>query len=755
MLRVRQFVLGASTLALGLAASAGAHGQTLQGRDQEPAASGEASNPQGVQAGPDAAGPSNSSDIIVTARKREDRLIDVPLSVTAVTSADLAKLNATQFRDYANTVPGLQFTTSGVGQNQISIRGVTTGLSGSTTVGVYVDEVPYGASDSYAGAGGLSLDQSLFDVERIELLRGPQGTLYGASAMGGVLRYITKEPSTTDFSGDAQAGISSTRFGGVGYNGAAAVNLPVVEDKVAIRASGYYSHDGGFIDNIGLNEKDEDRSRTYGGRFDLLLKPIDRLKIRIVGAAQNIARDGMAVADYRFDGTPAYGDLQQRRIVPEPFDQQFRLVSGTIDYDFGSVGLTSISSYQTLGTQQRIDYSGLYVPLLGSFGLPFGSIGVGVDTFTRKFAQEVRLASTGGGPFEWQIGSFYTHEKNSNHQFIFATDVSGAPSTINLFNLQLPTTYEEYAGFANLTYRLTDKLQLTGGIRYAHNDQTTVQIGSGLLIGSLPKSTSRENVTTYLASAKYQFSRNGQVYFRYATGFRPGGPNAVALDPVTGNPLAPPTFASDTLKSYEGGLKAETADKTFAIDVDGYYIDWKNIQIVTARNGLAVIVNASSGAHIYGSDLTLIARPSSDFTITGAFGYIDAHLAAADADLGGRKGERLPDVPHFTGTVSADYVMHNGGYQPRFGATVRFVSDREASFDASPNFPQYDLGDYVSVDLRAGATIGPIDVQAFARNIFDERGQLSANTRLTGFGAPPQIALQQPRTIGLSLSTQF
>ncbi|KRB86535.1 hypothetical protein ASE00_07515 [Sphingomonas sp. Root710] len=697
-----------------------------------------------------------STDIIVTARKQSERLIDVPQSVTAVSGADLVRLNATQFRDFANTLPGLQFTTSGAGQTQVNIRGVTTGTSGSQTVGIYIDDVPYGASTSYAQAGQLALDQGLFDLDHVEVLRGPQGTLYGASALGGVIKYVPNAPDTGEFGGTGQVGISSTRHGGTSYNGSGAVNVPIATDRAAVRVGGYYSRDGGFADNVALGSKNVDRSRVYGARIDLLVKPTDRLSIRLVGTGQNVRREGRGTIDYNFDRRPRYGDLQQNRLVPEAFDQNFRLASGTLSYDFGGAELTSISSYQTVRSVVRLDYSALFVPLLSAAaGIPLRSIGVRLDPKTDKFVQEVRLQSAGKGTFEWLVGGFYTDEDSNSKQLITGTNPNGTPFPLAILDVQLPAKYKELAAFGNLTTNLTDKLSVTGGIRYAHNKQRFAQTGGGLLGAATPARKSDENVTTWLASAQYRFSPDANIYARYATGYRPGGPNAVANNPTTGLPLAQPTFEADRLKNYEVGFKGQTADRKFAIDLAGYRIDWSNIQLVVTRNGLSLISNASGGARIWGSELTITARPTRDITVTGAFGYTDATLTAADADLGARKGERLPDVPKFTAAVTADYALSDVSIKPRFGATVRFVSDRQTSFDASPNSPQYDLGDYVTVDLRAGISVGGFDAQLFARNLFDVRGQLSGDARLSLAGGPVQVAVLQPRTLGVSVSKRF
>jgi len=694
------------------------------------------------------------TDIVVTAQKREERLIDVPQSITAVSSDDLSRLNATQLRDFTTTIPALTVTSSGVGQGQVTLRGVTAGTDVGATVGIYVNDVPYGSSSAFAGGAALALDANLFDLDRVEVLRGPQGTLYGASSMGGVLKYVTRQPNLQLFEGSAQAGLSSTRQGGTNYNAGVAVGAPLAADKVAIRASGFYNHDAGAIDNLALNQRNVDRSRVYGGRLDLLLKPSEDLSIWLAGFIQNIHRDGSAVADYALNGRPVDGELDQRRVAAEPFDSRFRLVSGTVSYDFGNASLTSVTSYQTNRVVFVNDVSAVYVPLLASLGLNFGSVPFDNARSTDKFTQEVRLASTGDHFVEWLVGGFYTHEKSINFQHLLPTTPAGAPSPINLATLSLPSVYREVAGFGNVTLHFTEQLDVSGGVRVSRNNQSYTQNGTGLLVSSVPTTRSKDTVATYLANVRYRFNDRAMLYARFATGYRPGGPNAVARDPLTGAFLAPPTFASDSLNSYEVGFKGETADRTFGIDVAAYHIDWKNMQVPTAVNGLSVIANAES-AKIDGAELTLTARPSRLFTVTGAFAYQNARLAEASPALGGRKGEALPNVPKWSAAINADYVRREDGLRPSAGATLRFVSSRKASFDLNGGFPQFDLRDYVTLDLRAGATLATLDLQLFLRNAFDSRGKLSAVTALSILGGPANVAILQPRTIGISATKHF
>lgn len=692
--------------------------------------------------------PTTLSEVVVTAERREERLIEVPQSVAVLTADELAKIGAVQFRDFANRVPGLTFATAGTGFTQISLRGVTVGLDVAPTVRVYVDEVPYGSSGNTAFTRGerLALDVGLFDMDRIEVLKGPQGTLYGASSMGGVLKYVTRQPNSESFGVDAQTGSSGTSDGGVNYNAAVTVNAPIVTDKAALRASGFYSRDGGYVDNLALGREDVNRSDVYGGRVDLLYTPADRLSIRIGGFLQDVSRDGMATVDYNFVGAPVDGSLDQRRLFDEPFDQQFRLASGTVTYDLSRASLTSVSSYQTVRSQIFYDGSPILAPTLAPFGGPFSAVGFPEELTTNKFIQEVRLASEAGRPLEWLIGGFYTHETSDRTAEFVLRDSAGQPAPNDLFTSLTPSRYTEYAAFGDLTWYLTSKFSMTGGIRYARNRQSVEQNGSGLFITPFPTRRSREDVVTYLANARYAFSDNANAYLRYATGYRPGGPNFVTIDPATGLPSAPPTFESDELQSYEIGFKGESKDRRAGLDVAAYYIDWKDMQVFDLTSAFGGLTNAPA-ASVRGVELAVTVRPTSVFTVTGAFAYQDGHISEAAASLGAAKGERLPNVPHITGALNADYAFGEKRLRPTVGATVRYMDDRSAGFGITT----FRLPNYTTVDLRTGLTFGAVNGQLYVRNLFDERGQLSTYL----ISGVPQTAILQPRNIGVIATIHF
>ena len=692
-------------------------------------------------------------EVVVTAQKREERLLDTPLSVSVVSSEALAQLGATQFRDFADTVPGLSFQTFGAGFTQVTLRGVTTGSDVGQAVAIYVDEVPYGSSTAYAQAGQTALDVGLFDLNRIEVLRGPQGTLYGASSMGGLLKYVTKRPDASNWSSEVQSGVSGTDNGGVNYNVAGSVNMPLVSSTLGLRASAYESHDGGYIDNVVRDKTNVNRSNIYGGRLDFLLTPTDQLSFRITGFLQNISRDGEATGDYAYDGLPLYGRLNQARPFAEPFEQQFRLVSGTVSYEFGPATLTSISSYQNAATQIFYDVSPAFLGLANLYGSdpPYAGVGNPVDISLHKFTQEVRLAGQSNRPLEWLLGGFYTHEDTTNVQALELLKPSGVLAPNNLYNYSGPSTYQEGAAFADLTYHIVPQFDLTGGVRIARDHQSFEQIGGGLFGSSSPTNHSSESVTTWLANARYHFNEHAMAYVRFATGYRPGGPNFLANDPTTGRPIAASTFGADHLKSYESGFKIESSDGHYSADVAGYYIDWTNIQVTAVRDGFAVLTNIPGGAKIKGTELLLNARPIEGFSLSGAFAYQDARISQADTDLGATDGERLPTVPQVTATGSADYLWHVL-HEPSVGATIRYVSNRDAAFSESTSRPEYFLPAYSAVDLRGGLKFGSLTTQLFVRNLFNQDGQISA--LFTQF-ATARVAVVQPRTVGVELTAQF
>lgn len=690
-------------------------------------------------------------EVIVTARKRTERLQDVPQAVTVLSGVELAKSGSMQFRDYASRIPGLGFNTTGAGHTSINLRGLAAAqFEIGSRVAQYLDEVPYGASNPFTFGGRFTLDPALSDVERIEVLRGPQGTLYGASSMGGLIKYVAAPPETDRFGADLRTGVSATQDGGTGYNASVTANAPLSPDRAALRVVGFGTHDAGYVDNLSRDDDDANQADIYGGRVDLLLTPNEQLRVRLTGLVQEIRRDGEATVDYTFAGGRPNGELGQNRGYPESLEQSFNLVSATVEYDLGAAELISISSYQSARSEYTQDYR--YLLSLG--GGAFSALGSQTYSDGDKIAQEVRLSSDPEAQLEWVVGGFYTREDFTGGQVLLSLDLAGQPLANNLYTYTLPSLYQEYAAFGTLTWHLTGKLDVSAGLRYARNSQEKEVIGTGTIGRGLndPLRESDDDVLTYLANARYHFTDQVTGYVRYATGYKAGGPNAMVIDAATGEVLSPDTLDAETLASYEIGIKGDTPNRLLRFDLAAFYTDWRDIQVNTSRGSPAVGVylNAPS-ARVQGGELSLELRPFDAFTLAGAFAYTDAQLAEPAPDLRGAKGERLPNVPRFTAVLSADYVFAGSALRPMLGLSMRHVSDRTASYNANTANRQYRLPDYEALDLRAGLVLGSVDVQLYVRNLLDERGQLSAYT-FQGF---PQVAILQPRTYGLSLMTSF
>ena len=716
-------------------------------------------------ADPVAASPAHSDEleeVLVTAQKREERLMDVPQSMSVLSADTLANQDAVNLSDFANTVPGISFTTLGVGQNQVTLRGVTSGGSdNSPTVGIYIDEVPYGSSTPFALSGRFGIDVGLFDLDRIEVLRGPQGTLYGASSIGGVLKYVTAKPNTRELTADTRIGLSGTGSGGgLNYTMAAGVNVPIVADAAAVRVNGFYSHDGGYIDykEIGTGNARDRANRSYidGARADFLLTPTDALSIRVTGFVQNISRGADSQIDLTL--TPSsrtqgsgVASLNQYRGYTGSFGQQYRQISATVNYDWERAALTSVSSYQTMRTDSIADGTAGFVPFLSAIGIgPFGALADSAELSLHKFTQEVRLASKQSDVLDWLVGGFFTHESAGDDETFITRNLAGESVQSGLYTYSLPSTFDEYAAFADLTWHLTSQFDVTGGARYARDHQAFQQFGSGPFGATSPRFTSDEGDVTYLANARYRFTDHATGYLRFATGYRPGGP-AIHLP---SNNTAPDHFKADRLRSYEMGLRSETADRHLAADLSIYAINWSDIQVFKIVDGFGTFTNSTSPAHIQGAELALTGRFTREFVMTGAFAYQHAYMVDADPVLGSSAGERTANVPRFTAAVNADYELPLGRLRPTVGATARYVSGRTAGYDNSASLPQYYLPKYAVADLRAGLTFNSVQLQLYVRNVFDERGQLNATL---GFLQSPYAAVSilQPRTVGVSATAHF
>jgi iron complex outermembrane receptor protein len=725
----------------------------------------------------------NSEQIVITATKRPQVLLDVPQSVTVVSGKTLEIQHANSFEDYLKLVPGLQLDQNTQGQGRLILRGINTGGVAST-VSVYVDETPFGSSSGLVNGAILAGDFDTFDVNRIEVLRGPQGTLYGASSLSGVLRFVTNLPSTAGVEARARVGIESVKDGGLGYSGNAMVNVPL-GDKLAFRASGTYRKEAGFIDSIGNSASDLfgnvftadvakniNDALSYGGRASLLFKPSDAVSFRLSAIAQNIKADAPDLIEADPVTLRPLRGLSQSQFVPQFTDTRYRVYNGTGVFNLGFAELTSSTSYSTQLQHLRSD---LTFPLSGllevAFGLPPNEFFEPQDTNSKKFTQELRLSGQ-SHLVDWLVGAFYTNEKGLIQQDFVAV-VPGTMTVIDpvpilgtiLGTARVDSKYRELAGFANATIHFAPQFDLDIGGRYSHNKQSAHQVSDGALAGGFndfPIARSSENVFTYSLAPKFKPNDHTTVYARVAKGFRPGGPNIL---PPGAPPSVPTLYNSDSVISWEAGVKAETRDHRFSIDASAFHIDWKKIQLFAVVNNFGVNVNGSS-AKSDGVEFTATAQPIRGLSLSANGAYTNARLTGDTPDVvGGRKGDQLPFTPKFSLGLNGDYGWNLAGdARAHVGASLRHLSGQTANYDAdfvAAFGRQRHIRPYNVVDLNAGVTFGRFDVEAYVKNLGNSHG-ITSTTATSAFGGLPIFpngaigtGIIRPRTIGLSLGVNF
>lgn len=707
--------------------------------------------------------------VVVTAQKRAQTMVDVPQSMSVIGGDTLEKQQATGFADYLKLVPSLQLVQSTPGEGRLVLRGLDTGGVAST-VAVYLDETPFGSSSGLANGAILAGDFDTFDLARIEVLRGPQGALYGASSLGGLLKFVTNAPDFDGFALRARVGAASVDGGKVSYRSNLVVNTPI-SDTLAMRASVSYQKEPGFIDSIGTAGSDRESNindaRNYGGRASLLYKPGSRFDLRLSAVAQNISTDAPSTVESDPDTLETlYGRPTQSQFVPQMRDIRYRVVNGTANWNFDTTSLTSSTSYSTQKQFVREDVTYNLSGLVeGAFGVP-NELFMGQELEIKKFTQELRLSSNAGKRFDWLAGLYYTDEEGGLAQRYHAvvpgtmTPATGLPM---LADINLDSKYREVAAFANTTIHLTPEYDFDVGGRYSHNKQDARQRGDGALAGGPADLTadSSEDVFTYAVALKRKFGERTAVYTRAAKGFRPGGPNVLPPNPVPGTPT---TYDSDSVMSYEVGLKTQTDDGRWSLDLSAFHIKWKDIQLLAVINDYGVNTNGS-GATADGIELNAGWRPLRGLRLSANGTWNKARLDdATDPIVGGFKGDRLPFSPKYTAALLADYRWTIGATTPAYaGASVRRVSGQHGAFDfdyRTENGRQREIPSYNVVDAHVGAELGNWTVELFGKNLGNSDGKISTGALLAnGSFVNPNGAMSTgvitPRTVGFTLTREY
>ena len=705
------------------------------------------------------------AEVVVTAQKRVSTVQNTPISIAAVGGEDLLARGVTSLAAFAQGTPGVSLKSEGPSQTEIEMRGMTSSGGNSATVGFYLDDIPLTGPAS-AQNGHVVIDPDLYDLSRIEILRGPQGTLFGSGSMGGTVRLITNQPILSQFQSTAQSVLSGTGGGGFNHKDNLMINLPLIGDTLALRVVGTEDHTSGWIDRIvadplplvgGIPDgtvrgdvqnaaiqkqyPDSNAYQIYAARVTLLWKPTESLSVTPSYFHESSTQNGISA----YDSVPGSEAHYQPFDIAEPLTDLLTAYSLNVNYSFPWFDLTSSSARWNRNSSQVEEASEAFNNPLealtynSNFGLsnpgyygPTGSgpeHGIEIDP-SHQFSEELRLASTGNGRARWVTGLYYSdfyslwtfNGSTPNYTSYMDLGTLARATTANWFDAYSPTTLKQYAGFGDVTYALTDALKVDVGARVNHYNYRFSSCISGWgsangaatpsCSGLIALSSTSFNPKFNLA---YTFSPDLMTYATVSTGFRPGGGNAAY--PTGGSAWGgafqqqgytsgkwPSTYEPDRVVSYELGEKARMLDRRLTVNASVYYEDWRHIQLEAYPNDWALNINGND-AHIYGADIDVFADLGAGFQLEVAAGYLYEWLEGGPHWVIAPI-HKLPEVAPVSGTAALSYSKPLGG-------SYMFTARLENSYTGArhsisfPNPYQFtgtyiQLPSYDLINLRAG-----------------------------------------------------
>jgi outer membrane receptor protein involved in Fe transport len=699
--------------------------------------------------------PVEVQEVVVTAEKRAERIQDVPMSMTALAGDRLTATQATTLQDVVDDVPGVQVISASPIANDLVIRGLSVGAGINSSVATYVDETPYTTVGPFAYSTNLAPNFDTYDLARVEVLKGPQGTLYGANALGGLLKYVTNPPDPTHYSASLLTGVSAVDHSGqVGRIVDGMVNVPLGDDA-ALRLVAGDAYFPGYIDDPSRSKTDINAVERYGMRASLLWKPSPDLSLRLSADYQYIAAgdtgsEDMVAATLK----PLYGALTQERPIAQPQKATNTIYNSTINWNTSLGTLVSATSYSQVDPVSWFDLSSIYGPTLSAmFGRRFGAAAEAQEP-VNSFTQELRLSSPKGGRMDWIVGAFYDSESADEHEPLFPVDLETGEVlrdfSPSLGAYHITSTYREYAGFADFTYHITPAFEVSAGGRYSSSSQSYHQINAGVFTGADDFVTrSNQSVFTYSVDAKYRFSPDLMIYGRVASGFVPGGPN----DVLPGSPL-PMTYRSSSTTNYEIGVKGASGDGRIGYDLDLFDVEWQDIQLIAEVNNLYGATNGGA-ARSRGVEGAISFRPVQGLKLGLDGAYIDARLTEdTPASFGGLAGDWLPLSPAFAGTASAAYQRPlRGGLSGFSGLEWHYDGERMSEFEFGA--PRQRLPAYSTVNLRAGLKFESYTLTVYVKNAADTRAISSVGPETLGGVSALTSVIGTPRTVGLTLAATF
>jgi outer membrane receptor protein involved in Fe transport len=756
-------------------------------------------------------------EIVVSAQKRDEKLSKVPISISAYTGDQLQQTGATNMADISRATPGFNVVpgaTIGGGSN-LSIRGIST-VQGAATIGIYIDDTPVqGRANNWTQPA----DPGLFDMQRVEVLRGPQGTLYGASSEGGTVRYISTAPSLTGWSGHSIGEFSDNKRGGLGYEAGFAGGGPLVADKIGLRVAIDIRQDGGYIDQIsratGLAvDKNINARQNVTARVATTFAPTQSLTIIPSFYYQRLHGDDDGLIWSTNGIWPTTGLYQSREQLLTPYTDESKSPSLKIVYDFGAAQLTSVSAMVMRNLARVDDYSGVAAyqifrkntPAFLLFDPGYASP-QSTDTTQRNFTQEIRLSTTDQtARFFGTVGAFYSHAEQKLTQIEWAGTNSQYPASVYLlpagplvpgqaFNIYVPggplspggiladkyqdEIDQQIAGFVDGSWNVSSKLRLNAGVRVAPQRYTFQYIGNGYFQGGpqiLPRTSTKSLAVNPKFTASYQVTDADLVYVSAAKGQRPGGVNRPIPTSRCAADLAqvgstPQTYTDDTVWSYELGSKLRFLDNKLSIDGSVFYMDWRNIQqSLSLTNCNFSYVGNFGSAVSKGFDLSAQLTPLRSLQLGVNVGYIDAKLsknvvgsvnaATGVAPVLATAGSSLSLVPGWTSDVNAEWS--HGLPWPDLRGFARLDYQYQGTFKRTPgpgsalyNPITYNGDAYGTLGLRTGVDGGAWRASLFVNNLTNAHPVLFLATESALTGYVNVENTLAPRTFGANLSYKW
>ena len=741
-------------------------------------------------------------EIVVTAQKRSELLTKVPISVTAIDQETLDKEGAKSMADVARLVPGLSLQTSdSEGNTNISIRGIVSN-TGAQTTGVYIDETPVQARQEVVASNPYP---KVFDLDHIEVLKGPQGTLFGAGSEGGTVRFLTPDPSLSTYSGFVHTDVAGTDGGAPSYEGGAAIGGPIVDGVLGFRASVWEREDGGYINRVnpvtgGETATDANAENSKVGHFALKFAPTDELILNASLYFQEVHQNDRS---FYWESAGPFNELSQ---IPQPSTDTFVLPSFSAEYDFDGFSVKSITSYFKRNYNQTFDatsfeLSGL-IPLgdndYGNIVLPSDPNYLSVGTHQavqNNWTEELRFTSSDspGSRWSWVAGLYYQHNIDSDKlQFAEPFDevgdylsqfygygpgnslsyfgeapVDGKYSYVERFDVR----ETDKAAYGNVTYEILDGLKAAVGLRVAQSGFDFIDYQDGPYGTAVPQTNTgsqKETPVTPRFNLSYQITPDQMIYVTAAKGYRIGGANEPAPPSVCGTDLAslgisqvPLTFNSDTVWNYEVGAKGKFFDNSVLLQGSVYWIDWNNIQQQVYLPTCGYYYTGNLGtATSRGFDLQAQWAVGNGFVLSGSAGLTDARYTSTISENGNilaKSGDSLA-TPEWAATLSGEYHFQP---LPEVDAYARLDYQFAGSYYRTGSAETFSYEQQTRnapathyVTARFGGTYGPWEVSAYVDNLLNSRTSLY---RYQDTNISPGLRDEtfRPITIGLTAEYKF